>query len=46
MKIERLGKGRLTLAVTKFDLRQTATPQPFAEALDWIEFSGEACVPR
>jgi len=39
-KIEAMGRGRLSIHVDRFALR------PNAPALDWIEFTGEACVPR
>jgi hypothetical protein len=45
-KIERLGRGRLTIAIGRFGLRKAARQEPVGEVLDWIEFKGEACVPR
>jgi hypothetical protein len=43
--VERLGKGRLTIRIDKFAVRDTG-PAPARHALDWIEFTGEACVRR
>lgn len=45
-KLEQLGKGRLTIDVVKFGIRPSARAVPLSEALDWIEFKGEACVPK
>jgi hypothetical protein len=44
---ERLGQGTLRLKVTSFETRKVPN-EPFIndEALEWIEFVGEACVPR
>jgi hypothetical protein len=44
--LERLGSGRLTIDVVKYGIRPGATAVPLGEALDWIEFKGEACVPK
>lgn len=45
--LERLGQGTLRLKVTSFATRKVPN-EPFIndEALEWIEFVGEACVPR
>jgi hypothetical protein len=45
-KLERLGKGRLRIDVVKFGMRPSTKAVPLSEALDWIEFKGEACVPK
>jgi len=46
-EIERLGKGSLTLQVTRFGVRMVNAPEiGRMEALRWVEFRGEACVPR
>jgi hypothetical protein len=45
-ELNRLAKGNLTIKVTKFGLRKAADEHNFDEALDWIELTGEACVPR
>jgi hypothetical protein len=45
-RLEQLGKGRLTIDVVKFGIRPSARAVPLSEALDWIEFKGEACVPK
>ncbi len=45
-QLERLGRGRLSLVITDFGLRN-ATPRysgGVSEILDWIAFTGEACV--
>ena len=44
--LERLGKGRLTIDVVQYGVRPSARAVPLSEALDWIEFKGEACVPK
>jgi hypothetical protein len=45
-KLERLGKGSLTLKVTKYELRDgIETPFGVIDGLEWIEFTGRACVP-
>jgi hypothetical protein len=46
-ELERLGKGSLTLQITGFGVRMVNVPEiGRMEALNWIEFRGEACVPR
>ena len=48
-ELERLGKGSLTLKVTGFALRRhEVAPGVDVEGheIDWIEFSGRACVPK
>jgi hypothetical protein len=45
--IDQLGKGTLSIEIARFGLRSVQGPGGVrAEALDWIEFKGEACVPR
>lgn len=44
--LKRLGQGSLTLRIVRFETRPLPNePPPHHETLDWIEFTGEACVP-
>jgi hypothetical protein len=46
-RLDRLGKGILSVEVGKFGLRNVSSRDGVVtETFDWIEFSGEACVPR
>jgi len=46
-KLGRLGKGSITLAITKYEVRDgIKTPQGSIDGFEWIEFEEQACVPR